>query len=36
MDQMRADLLHGAFANHVDLPNLRALMGDAVSFPRHY
>ena len=36
MDQMRADLLHGAFANHVDLPNLRALMGDAVSFRRHY
>ncbi len=36
MDQMRGDLLHGAFENHVDLPNLRALMGEAVSFRRHY
>ena len=36
IDQMRADLLHGALAEHVPLPNLRALMGEAVSFTRHY
>jgi arylsulfatase A-like enzyme len=36
IDQMRADLLHGALADHVPLPNLRALMEDAVSFTQHY
>lgn len=36
IDQFRADLLHGAMAAHVDLPHLRALMGDAVAFRRHY
>ena len=36
MDQMRADLLHGALAEHVDLPHLRALMAEAVTFQRHY
>ena len=36
IDQLRADLLNGALADHVDLPNLRALMGEAVSFQRHY
>lgn len=36
IDQFRADCLHGALAAHVDLPNLRALMGEAVSFTRHF
>jgi len=36
LDQFRADCLHGALASHVDLPNLRALMADAVSFRAHY
>lgn len=36
MDQFRADLLHGALADHVDLPNLRAFMADAVSFRQHF
>ncbi|MEZ5777126.1 MAG: alkaline phosphatase family protein [Paracoccaceae bacterium] len=36
IDQLRADCLHGALADHVDLPNLRALMGEAVSFRRHF
>ncbi|MCA0928180.1 alkaline phosphatase family protein [Ruegeria profundi] len=36
IDQLRADCLHGALADHVDLPNLRALRGEAVSFDRHY
>ncbi|NKB26045.1 MAG: sulfatase-like hydrolase/transferase [Rhodobacteraceae bacterium] len=36
IDQMRADLLHGALADHVPLPNLRALMGAAVSFTNHH
>lgn len=36
IDQMRADCLSGALAGHVDLPHLRALAADAVSFTRHY
>lgn len=36
IDQFRADLLHGALAAHVDLPNLRGLMAESVSFARHY
>lgn len=36
IDQLRADCVAGALADHVDLPNLRALMQDAVSFDRHY
>lgn len=36
IDQLRADCLHGALAEHVDLPNLRALMAEAASFHRHY
>ena len=36
MDQFRADCLEGDLAAHLDLPNLRALMGEAVSFRRHY
>lgn len=36
IDQLRADCLSGALADHVDLPNLRALMAEGVSFNRHY
>ena len=36
IDQLRADCLHGALADAVDLPHLRALMADSVSFSRHY
>ncbi len=36
VDQMRADCLFGALAEHVDLPNMRALMKDSVSFTRHF
>ena len=36
IDQLRADCLTGALANHVDLPNLRAFMSDAVTFTRHF
>lgn len=36
IDQLRADLLHGGLADHVDLPNLRAFMSDAVCFRQHY
>ena len=36
IDQLRADCLAGALADHVDLPNLRAFMQDAVSFDRHF
>ncbi|WP_293573077.1 sulfatase-like hydrolase/transferase [Phaeobacter sp.] len=36
IDQLRADCLFGAMADHVDLPNLRALMSDAVSFSNNY
>jgi len=34
-DQMRADCLKGALADAVDLPNLNALMADAVTFTNH-
>lgn len=36
IDQLRADCLNGALAAHVDLPNLRALKEEAVSFVRHF
>lgn len=36
IDQLRADCLNGALAAHVDLPHLRALMGEAVSFERNF
>ncbi len=36
IDQLRADCLHGALAEHVDLPNMRAFMDEAVTFERHY
>jgi arylsulfatase A-like enzyme len=36
IDQLRADVVFGDLASHVDLPNLRGLMDDAVTFTRHY
>ena len=36
LDQMRADCLHGALANAVALPTIRALMAEGVTFRRHY
>lgn len=36
IDQLRADCLTGALADVTPLPHLRALMGEAVSFMRHY
>ena len=36
IDQMRADCLFGALADHVELPNLRAFMKDAVTFEHNY
>ncbi|SMX23751.1 sulfatase-like hydrolase/transferase [Boseongicola aestuarii] len=36
IDQLRADCLTGALADHVDLPNLQALRADAVTFLNHY
>ncbi len=35
-DQLRADCITGALADHVDLPNIRALQGDAVTFSKHF
>ncbi len=36
IDQLRADCVFGALAVHLDLPNMRALADDAVSFSNHY
>lgn len=36
IDQLRADCVFGELAAHIDLPNLRALMDDAVTFQRHF
>ena len=36
MDQLRADCIFGALAEHIDMPNLTALMGDATCFKQHY
>lgn len=36
IDQMRADCLFGAMADHVELPNLRSFMQQAVTFERNY
>lgn len=36
VDQLRADCVFGDLAEHMDLPNLRALMADAVTFEKHY
>lgn len=36
IDQLRADCVFGALSQHLELPNLRALMADAVTFERHF
>ncbi|MBT8153320.1 sulfatase-like hydrolase/transferase [Epibacterium ulvae] len=36
IDQLRADAVFGALADHVKLPNLRAFQRDAVSFTRNF
>lgn len=36
IDQLRADCLSGALAEHVALPNLRALSAESTTFRRHY
>ena len=36
IDQLRADCLNGALADHVDLPNLREFMAESVAFLRHF
>jgi arylsulfatase A-like enzyme len=36
IDQLRADCLFGELAEHVQTPNLTALMADAVTFQRHF
>ena len=36
IDQLRADCLSGGLAEAVDLPNLRALMAESVSFANHF
>ena len=36
IDQLRADCLTGALASHVDLPNLRQFMSEAVTFTRNF
>jgi len=36
IDQLRADCVFGALAGHVDLPNLRGLMAEAVTFTQHH
>ncbi len=35
-DQLRADCIDGALANHVDLPNIRAFQDEATTFTRHF
>lgn len=36
IDQLRADCIFGALAHHLHLPNLTALMADAVTFQNHH
>lgn len=36
IDQLRADCVFGALAQHLDLPNIRALAEDAVCFRNHH
>lgn len=36
IDQLRADCVYGALAEKISIPNIRALMDEAVSFTRHY
>tara|TARA_R110000868_G_scaffold80018_27_gene227430 strand:+ start:2347 stop:3879 length:1533 start_codon:yes stop_codon:yes gene_type:complete len=36
LDQFRTDCLNGAFSERFDMPHLRQLMGESVTFNRHY
>jgi len=36
IDQLRGDCVHGALAGALDLPNIRRLMGEGVTFARHF
>ncbi len=36
IDQLRADCVFGELAKYVDMPNLRALMADGVTFKNHF
>ncbi|WP_439123405.1 sulfatase-like hydrolase/transferase [Marivita sp.] len=36
IDQLRADCVFGPLASHLDLPNMRALADDAITFRNHY
>lgn len=36
MDQFRADLIHGDLAAHIDLPNIRALQTEGVTFTNFF
>lgn len=36
IDQLRADCVFGALAAHLDLPNIRTLADDSVSFQNHH
>lgn len=36
IDQLRADCVFGSLSEHLDLPNIRALADDSVSFQSHY
>ena len=36
IDQFRADCVHGALAGALDLPNIRRLKDEGVTFSRHY
>ena len=35
-DQLRADCVEGALADHINLPNITALRKDAVTFTKHF
>ncbi|MCF6302280.1 MAG: sulfatase-like hydrolase/transferase, partial [Devosiaceae bacterium] len=36
IDQLRADCIHGALSEHVNLPNIDALCTQGVTFTNHY
>lgn len=36
IDQLRADCVLGELGRNIDLPNMRSLMADAVTFQRHF
>ena len=36
IDQLRADCVFGSLGAHLDLPNIRAMAADSVSFENHY